>query len=276
MNCSLQAKFQYEDELPRVQNAKASFGTVIHKVLESYNHVGDLDAAIDEFKYYWANPEVLGVRPDVWPRMNTYEGLKDKGIDILKAYDDKLRWTERTVIATEHKFEVVMGDHHLSGVVDLLELVKAKNGRRTLRVVDYKTNSKQPNFDGLRLDIQFTSYLYASLQPEFWLGGSEDKYPPMANGQVLYDSLIGVPRKAIWYHLWTNKEIDAGPRDDGDFERLYRLMKEIERAIELGVYIPSINPDSCTFCSYVDKCRYVIPVRKQIELEEQQELDSLF
>jgi hypothetical protein len=121
-----------------------------------------------------------------------------------------------------------------------------------------------------------TSYYYASLQPEFWLGGSEEKYPPLANGQVLYDSLQGVPRKAVWYHLWTGKEIDAGPRDDGDFERLYRLMKEIERAMDLGVYIPSINAESCLFCSYVDKCRYVIPVRKQIVQEEQEELESLF
>lgn len=271
MTCPLQAKFQYEDNLPRQQNAKASFGTCIHKALETYNKTNDYDLAIEEFKDYWKNPGKLGVDPDYWPKRTTYSGLRERGLEILKQYHDKNLWLTREVIVAEHPFCVPIGDHELSGVVDCLELTKAGNGRRTLRVIDYKTNSKKPGLDMLRYNIQFTVYAYASSQIEFWTGVPDTKYVPIENGAALFESFRSVTRKPIWYHLWTNQEIDAGPRDDGDYERLYRLLDQIEKAVTLGAYIPTINEESCTFCSFTDQCRFVIPVKNQIKLENQEE-----
>ena len=271
MTCALQAKFQYEDQLPRLQNAKASFGTCIHKALEQYNNDGNVQVAINSFKEWWAHPELLGVKPDVWPKYTTYNGLRERGIEILTEYHEKLKWDGRTVIATEHPFKVPFGDHELSGVVDLLELRRAGNGHLTLRVVDYKTNTKQPSFVMLRFDIQFTAYMYATEQPEFWTGHPGTKYVGIPDGENLYERLKKTKRKAIWYHLWTNKEIDAGERDDGDYERLYRLADEIDKAKEASLYIPTINADNCLYCPYTDQCRFVLPVKQQIALEEEGE-----
>lgn len=270
MTCPLQAKFQFEDNLPYLQNAKASFGTCIHKSLEDYNLHQDVDIAIEMFKDNWAHPENLRVKPDYWPRMTNYNGLKERGIEILKAYHDVSQWQNREVIATEHAFMIPFGDHELSGIVDLVELKKAKNGHRTLRIIDYKTNSRQPNFESLRFDIQFTIYYYASLQPEFWTGHPGTKYLPIPDGEERFQELASVKRKAVWYHLWTGKEIDAGARDDGDFERLYRLVDQVSKAKEMNAYIPTINGESCLYCSYTDQCRYVIPVKNQM-LEEEYE-----
>lgn len=269
MTCPLQAKFKEIEHREYKQNAKASFGTCMHEALDMFNTNGNTEAAIERFKITWNNPEILGVAPDYWPARMTFGGLRNSGIEILETYAKKNEWRKRTVLATEHKFCVPFGDHLLSGVVDLLEYRKDSKGVGKLMIVDYKTNSKQPNKMDLMLDIQFTSYVYASLQPEFWLGWEPEieKYAPMENGQMYMDSLEGVDRRAMWYHLMTNKEIDAGPRDDNDFMRLYRVLEEIEKAVEKDVYVPSINGSSCTYCDYTDICKAVIPIRARLDQE---------
>ena len=271
MTCPLQAKFQYEDQLPRLQNAKASFGTCIHHALEDYNKTGNVGAAISLFKDTWAHPEKLGVEPDYWPKFTNYAQLREKGVEILKEYDEQQKWDGRTVIATEHKFCVPFGDHEISGIVDLIELKKSGN-KRVLRLVDYKTNSAKPSFATLRFDIQFTAYVYASLQPEFWIGVPGTKYPGISDGADWFERTKKMNRKAIWHHLWKGQEIDCGDRDDGDYERLYRLVTQIALAKEANIYIPTISADSCLYCSYTDQCRYVLPVKEQMKKEEDERL----
>jgi hypothetical protein len=115
-----------------------------------------------------------------------------------------------------------------------------------------------------------TIYYYASMQPEFWLGFDDGtsmtqnddgspRYPPMENGQELYERFKDADRKVIWYHLRQNKELDCGPRDDGDFLRLLRCCDEIEKAMKYDVYVPSISGDACTFCPYTEQCKAYVP-----------------
>lgn len=253
MSCPLKAKFRYLDNLPSKQSAKASFGTCIHAALEHYNKHHHVDTAIAMFKDYWANPEKLGVTPEYWPKYATFGGLMAQGIDLLREYDAKLKWEDREVIETEHKFLVSFGKHEITGFVDLIEVKKNKRGQDVLRIVDYKTNAKAPYVNALKLNIQFTAYVYASLQPAFWVGANTD-FPGLPNGEELYERFIDTPRRGIWFQLMQNKEYDAGPRDDTDFLRMYRVCHEIERAIENEVFVPNISGDSCTFCDYQEPC----------------------
>jgi CRISPR/Cas system-associated exonuclease Cas4 (RecB family) len=254
MSCPLQAKFREIIKLPYQQNAKASFGSIIHKCLDEYNHTGDIDTALSNFKKWWHEPELLGVAPDYWPKFTTYSSLRTRGIEILEEYHKKNKWETRKVVATEHRFCVPFGEHELSGIVDLLEVKKDGKGQKVLNVIDYKTNSTAPSKTNLRLNIQFTTYVYAAMQPEFWFGNGEDKYPPIPEADKWFSSLQDAKRRGVWYHLWTNKAIDAGDRDDEDFMRLYRCCVEIEKAIKNDVYVPNISGESCTFCDYIEPC----------------------
>lgn len=258
MTCPLQAKFKHFDGQPSKQNAAASFGTVMHYCLDQYNNGVSIDEAVRLFKHYWTNPEELNCAPDYWPRYSSFGKYMEKGVDCLVDYHNKNRWENRQIIATEHRFLVPFGEHELEGTVDLVELKKAGNGRKTLRIVDYKTNAKQPSVVALRFNIQFTVYIYASLQPEFWLGNGKG-FPAIPKGQDLFDSLKRSARKGVWYQLMANKEIDAGSRDDGDYMRLYRLVKEIEKATEADVFVPNISGDSCVYCDYTTNCGIKIP-----------------
>jgi CRISPR/Cas system-associated exonuclease Cas4 (RecB family) len=266
MSCPLQVKFSEIEKRPEQQNAKASFGTIVHDALEFYNICGDLEETKKRFLIHWANPDMLGVAPDVWPKGSSFGGLRKTGLEVLERYHEKNKWEKRTILATEFRFCVPIGEHELSGIVDLIEVKKNSKGKDCIRLIDFKSHSKKPNLFTLKMDIQFTSYVLASLQPEFWMGhdSDRDKYAGFENGEELYYQYRNTERHPIWYHLLDNKEIAAGHRDDNDFMRLYRLITEIEKAVNNDVYVPSISADSCTWCPYTDICKVMIPVRDKL------------
>lgn len=259
MECPLSAHFHYDLHLPSRQNAKASFGVCIHHALDLYNQTGNLDLAIDDFRKNWYAPEKLGVAPDHWPKMTDYAGLRDRGVEILRVFHENTKWDKREVIATEHPFLVPFGRHQLTGFVDLVEIRRSGKGKNLLRIVDFKTSSKKPTKAALMLDIQFSIYIYASMQKEFWTGyPGEPDFPGLPNGEFQYESLKDMPRRAIWFHLWTQQELDAGDRGDDDFMRLYRLAHEIEKADAAQIHVPRIG-DACGLCDHQKACGIEIP-----------------
>jgi len=279
MTCPLQAHFQYNIKVPvEKNNAKAVFGNCIHTALEHYNKTGSHDGAVKIFLDLWHNPEKVGAPANTlwWPKMTNFLGLRQRGIEILGDFHERCEWDTRTVIATEHAFLVPFGEHELTGYVDLVETRKSGKGKNLLRIVDYKTAARKPNYGELTLDVQFTIYLYASMQPEFWFGNpitlpdgtvNTTDFPPMDNAEWMHSMYDGLPRRAIWYHLWTLSEIDAGPREQKDFERLYRVCCEIDKADKAGIHVPKLG-EHCTLCDFRDPCGIEIPTKEELAAQE--------
>lgn len=271
MSCALQAKFKYKDHLPTKRTSRMTFGIVVHATLEHYNITGDIDSALAMFEDLWDNPEKVNAEIEIWPPGTTHGGFRQKGLEMLRSYHDKNSWDDRIILAQEHKFLVPFGEHELTGVVDLLEMRKSGRGKNTVRIVDYKTGSKKPYKNTLRLNTQFTIYDYASRQPEFWLGNKHDfnKYPPIAsNAREAMEAYGKLPRRGIYFHLLGGSEIDVGPREDADFMRLYRVVKEISRAWEQEIFVPTLSGDSCVFCDFTEPCGIKIPEREYPDDDE--------
>jgi hypothetical protein len=265
MECPLQARFAEIDRLPRKAGSKATFGSCIHAGLEHYNRTGDVEGAIKVFTEGWENPPSLGLEEiEVWNKFTAYGSLRTRGIDILKAYHDRMKIEQRTVIVAEHRFLVPFGEHELTGTVDLVSVRKNHRGTQLLTVEDYKTQTRLPNVSELTLNIQGTVYLYAVGQPEFWFGhdGHDGRYKPIPNADWYFEMFKSMPKRFLWVHLWQNgKEMDAGGRDDEDFGRLYRLCCEIERAVTHQVFVPNIG-EACLLCDYAhDPCPVSPPTR---------------
>lgn len=254
MTCPLQAKFQYIDRLPRGQNAAATFGICIHAALDLFTTTQDLDAAITLFKDMWTNPEKYGLKPDSWPKGTSFGSYMSKGLNALKEYHTQGRWMKGQLIATELRFLVPFGEFELTGAVDKLDFIKDKTGHETVRITDFKTNARAPYMGNLKLNIQFSIYDYASRQPEFWTGNGPD-FPGIPNGEWLYETSKDLHRQNSWYGVMQGRMYDAGERDMNDWMRLYRVAKEIEKAIEHEVFVPNISGDSCTFCPYIAPCK---------------------
>lgn len=259
--CSLMAKYAYVDKLPELQNASATFGTCVHEALEQYNKGASVTDAAARFLYTWANPEVLGVAIDTWPKRVAYTTLRETGVRMINEYHENVRWSNREVIGVEHKFCVPFGTHELSGIVDVLQCKKGDS--KKLKIVDLKTG-RRPNLDNLYLNIQMTAYHYAASRREFWVGNPDygDRYPGFPNGEELWERFKNAERTVIWHDLKANKEVNAGRRDDNDYLRLYRCCLEIEKAVEREVFVPTISGDSCLFCSFTEICRAYIPPKE--------------
>jgi hypothetical protein len=259
MTCPLAAHYRYDQLLPTAGvNGKTVFGSVMHSALELYNTTGDYDGAVEKFKRDWLKPPT---EPAWWPRSTSYASLRVKGLEILESVKNHYRFQDRVVLGAEIPFLVPFGDHELHGYIDLVETRRSGTGAELLTVTDYKTASKAPTTTELALDIQFTTYIWAVSQREFWVGAKDNpEFPGVENGEWLWETIgRDMPKRAIWYGLWNGKELDAGPRTDDDFGRLYRLCDEIVRATEHEVFVPKIGP-ACELCDYVEPCSMEIPV----------------
>lgn len=258
MECPLAAHYRYDQHLPTSANAKTVFGSVIHRALQTFNLGGSFDDTVAQFKREWKDPpeEIAW-----WPRSTTYAGLRAKGLDILEAVKDHYRFQDRVVYGAEIPFLVPFGDHQLTGFIDLVESRLSGNGAELITVHDYKTAAKAPSASQLALDVQMTVYIWAVSQREFWVGVKDnDAFPGIENGEWIWETRgRDLPKRAIWSALWTGKELDAGPRTDVDFGRLYRLCDEIERAIAAEVFVPKIATH-CDVCDFAEPCSMEIPV----------------
>jgi len=256
MGCPKEAHFHDILKLPSPQHAKTTYGTCQHDALDLYNKTGNVEAAILRFKETWDDPGILEAEIDVWPQNTSWGDLRQRGIASILKYHEDNSWEDRIVVASEHPFLVPFGEHTLSGFVDYLEII-GKRKKRSLRVVDLKTSSYRPSHLQLRFNPQFTIYIYASEQPEFW----ED----IPHGEELFAEFEGQPRMAYWYSLWDQRMTEVGIRTDLDMMRLYRVVLEIEQAIKKEVFVPSLTGASCLYCPHTHLCAAVIPLREVVE-----------
>lgn len=252
MKCPLQAKYRYIDGFPEKSNAAASFGSAVHLALELYNNTFDVDGAVKTFLYVWDHPDEFGLEPEIWPMRTSFGLYRERGEQFIRAYDEENRWVEKDIVATEHRFCVPIGGNLLSGIVDILEIPHRTN---ELHIVDLKTGSR-PNNTNLGLDVQFSSYLWAAKQKEFWCGYEleKEKYSGFENGEELFERVKNYNVIGIWYDLRNNKQYRVGERTEGDFRRLFHCIDQIGRAMEAEVFVPSISGDACSICSFHETC----------------------
>lgn len=268
MECPLKAKFRYVDRLPEEKSGAASYGTIMHYVVEQVDRGYDPDDAVELFKKLWAEPERLNAKPEWWPQRTSYHSYQAKGIKTLKAYKE-INYTANgirkdrgiKIIAHEYPFKVNIGKHQVRGYIDRLELRKDGKGGEYLTVTDFKTGSRRPTKFDLRSDIQFTIYLWATYQEEFWTGWEGDpEYLGFENGAQLHKHFEHHERAGVYLMLGDScTELDVGERGEQDFQQLHRLISEVDNAQRNQVYVPRIGYDSCGRCDFFDHCQLVIP-----------------
>jgi hypothetical protein len=242
-DCAHQFHYKYVLELEGDQySALTTLGSVFHYALEVYEQYNyDLGLAIRTFRHYWANPEQLGLRIDFYPPRMNHVSLEQNAVDMLERYHELRVWRGGELIGTEIKFEVPLGNHILVGIIDKLWLRRQK---QQLQVIDFKTGYKVAK--KLRLNLQFTSYMYATTRPEFWayVPGWEDAW----------ESFQDYERTGQWFHARQAKAFNAGTRTDLDYRRLLLAADQMERAIEHDIYPLTIEGEICGWCPWVEIC----------------------
>lgn len=113
-------------------------------------------------------------------------------------------------------------------------------------VVTHNTSRKMPTYNYLRQDLQFSAYTYATTQAEFWTG--------VDNGAHYFEQAKGLEREAEWVQLTGPQRRHAGERTDQDFGRLAYACDAMASSVAMGIFVPTISGESCTFCDFRKHC----------------------
>lgn len=234
---------RYVLKTPSKQSAAASFGTVMHFALEVYHqNNGDFELAKRTFEHYWQHPEQLGCAPEYYLPRTSWSSYRTQGQNMLNAYHEGQHWTQDEVIALEHNFVLPLGEHTLNGYIDLVRIKQTDKGL-VLDVADFKTGKKA---FFLRYNVQFTAYLWAVQQPNFW-----DQHP---EGEYWKTRTAGMDVTATWISLKDSEEIDVGPRGPEDFHRLQKTVDSLAKSVEAEIFVPTLSGDACAYCDYFKEC----------------------
>lgn len=246
--------------MAKVQTSALSYGSVMHHavyVLEKYR---SLDKAIATFRHYWHphNIEAICDPVDNWIMGHTYSTLLAKGVSSLELLWDKMQLQDYEVLALEYSFVVpILGTKDvdgepilLGGTVDRL-IARTINRKPKLCVEDAKSGRKYRN---LRQNLQGTAYVYATTQPEFWMGNPDYYLDGFPEGAALMAQYEDVERRFTWLDLNEAAWSTGGTRDEQDYRRFALAAQGVYDSIQAGIYTLNISGDTCTYCEFQNVC----------------------
>lgn len=250
MDCPLQFRFMREGH-PREQSSALTWGTLIHEAVLRLERWDDLPRALDWFTEAWMDPTSLdaSLKIDYMMPRTSFKKYLDEGIEIIERWAGIYRWDTEPVLARECEFTVpVVGtEHELTGTIDRLTIRYVGDlDAHVVLIQDYKTNRKVPTYNYLQHDLQFTAYAYATTRPEFWA--------TFEDGDDLYERYRDLPRHGEWIHLRGPKRMNAGERTELHYARLRYAVNAIADSIAMGIYVPNISGESCTYCDFRKAC----------------------
>ena len=87
---------------------------------------------------------------------------------------------------------------------------------------------------------------YATTQPEFW--------DAMPNGDHLRKTTADMPRRGEWVSLKGSKRMDAGPRDQVQYNRVIMAANGIAESVAMRIFVPNISGENCRWCDFRENC----------------------
>lgn len=245
--CPLQYRFRYVDSLkPEFTPAALPFGTSIHEALAFFYR------GLRDNKTQYSREGLIDIFETDWNLQNecnenikfdngdTPESLKKKGIDMLKTFYESVHPGE--IIAVEVEFSLKHDNNNghtkplplpIVGTIDLVE--RTSEG---VIVVDHKTAARKYSDNKVEDDLQLTIYTCALSRSK------------LANGDKEFFGRFDVLTKTKTPELVSYYT----SRNENDFRRLMKLVREICYTIEQGCFFP--NPGwQCAGCSFQSACK---------------------
>jgi putative RecB family exonuclease len=246
LNCSLKYYFSYvEGRTPEHRPAAMLFGSAIHAAIARYykgvqkkGKPEPLSLLQDLFHDYWNwQVEDTGI-PIAYKEGQNKDNMLNEGQLLVKTFCESAQPME--VIGVEEPYSSVLYDEEgnptdfkLVGIVDCIQ--RDKDGK--MIIIDNKTANRAYSKDKIEQDLQMTVYSY--------LAASSGLVPAKSETLHRFDVLLKLkkPRLDIYYTT----------RSAADRRRLAKIINQVLRGIEAGVFFP--NPSwMCSDCQYAQAC----------------------
>jgi CRISPR/Cas system-associated exonuclease Cas4 (RecB family) len=242
--CSLQFQFQRIDRLePEFTSQNLVYGSSIHAAASWMYRLRKEGQRVQaaEIRDIFADSlskmagEAERVQYDEGSNLDSLIGEGRTLVDVLV----ESQRDDETILEVDLPFEVPLtnsrGETSAKPLVGELDLVVAK-GREGLTVRDLKTSKKRYPEEKLKHDLQPTTYLFAMKQ----------LHPHEEVPKFEYEVLLKNKKPELVVYPTT--------RNQGDFDRLFKLAATADRLIESGAFLPNRGSYFCKSCPFQRAC----------------------
>lgn len=244
--CPALYRFKHVDKLeppqalvgrPRKNSIIDLYDQALHKTIAYLFHtVQDgtyptLRHLAKKWGYIWVKPraeqEDVRFRQTSW--RDTHRIKQEQGWKRLNALWEYYKEHEGTPIMVDYPYKVQIGEHTLTGTIDLVRVVKNENGREEIEMTEFVTDEKNAPFLHIRRDWKVTAASYA------------------------FRKVMNVTEQKIVYHGIISGKTFQTERQQQDFEQLEYLLTAIQHMKSADVYYPVFN-ERCATCPYQKFC----------------------
>ncbi|MBN1916247.1 ATP-dependent helicase [Candidatus Dojkabacteria bacterium] len=180
--CPKQYKYKFILKVPVSPAPALVYGSVIHNTLKAfYEILKKNQGGFDGFEEKPAQGKLKEIFEEKWEAMTakaggafrskTYrEKMHVRGQTSLEEFYKKLYSEDQRPFLLEQPFRLKIGDYTVSGVIDRVDLMGAKEGKQVVEIIDYKTGKVREQKE-VDKDLQLAIYALAArevfkLEPE--------------------------------------------------------------------------------------------------------------
>ena len=228
-DCPLRYAYQYVAGARSEGGIHADLGSLVHRVLERF-----LDPEADGER---TRERLFALAEECWhddiaPYRPQQEEARRDLYDMLELWWEKEGSVDGgpVVFATEHRFDVTVGDHRVTGAIDRVD--RADDGVG-IRVVDYKTGKRKPRAADVEANLQLSTYYVAATRD-----------PELAGW--------GPPSQLRLLHVRTMTPLDQEVRPDHGATTETRILEAAERILD-EKFEPSVHAE-CDYCDFHRLC----------------------
>lgn len=231
--CPLKYKFQYIDWVKVPEKPEFFFGALVHEVVQMALRRDPIIPKVEDLEKFYKSKW----REEIFPDKLTSQQYFDLGLEMIKNFHESYKPGLRKVVAAEKRFQIPLGKHTLSGIIDRVD--KLPFG--AFEIIDYKTNKSLPTQEEVDTDQQLATYAIAV--QTLW---------PEASDMRL--SLYFLKHNSLMTTARTTDQIE-------DTKKI--IIKTADKIEKTKEFKPRENK-FCNWCDY----QYLCPLRKDKPIEE--------
>ncbi|MDR0401866.1 MAG: PD-(D/E)XK nuclease family protein [Endomicrobium sp.] len=219
--CNYKYKLVYLDNIRTPVNANVVFGHIIHKTLEQFHSLKEMNFNLLVMCYdnFWRD-YLLSIDQN---RVFNYYNV---GRQILENYYKSFKKSRTKILCVEKTFDINIGKYRFVGSIDRIDM--HQDG--SYEIIDYKTSKKILNSEKTNNDLQLSLYAYAC------------------------KNVFGFsPNKMSIYFLYKNKKVYLVKSKNEIFDTINIAINVCENIL-MENFDPSIS--KCKLCDLKFKCKF--------------------